>query len=70
MHLLRSAVYSTDPGVSPAEDYELWSRLLKAVKMAELPEPLVVYREVSGSISRNTSFGEKIVKICPKIWLM
>lgn len=33
-----------DAGFAPAEDYELWSRALRSVEGANLPEPLVTYR--------------------------
>lgn len=55
--LRRSAVeavgaYSTDPSRQPPEDYELWCRLARHCRVANLPEPLLVYREVATSMSR------------------
>lgn len=34
-----------------AQDYELWTRLIKHTKMANLPDILVIHREHSGAIS-------------------
>jgi len=58
--------YSTDPARQPPEDYELWSRLARFGEVANLPEPLLVYREVPASMSRTgpNPFTEKLVKIC------
>jgi hypothetical protein len=36
----------------PPEDYELWSRIARRFRVANLPERLTVYREVPGSVSR------------------
>lgn len=55
--------YATDPARQPPEDYELWSRLARHHRVANLPERLVIYREVPTSISRNTSFQDKLVLI-------
>jgi hypothetical protein len=45
-------VYSTDDGRQPPEDYELWSRLARQFEVANLPERLVIYREMPQSLSR------------------
>jgi glycosyltransferase involved in cell wall biosynthesis len=45
--------YSSDPLRCPPEDYELWSRLARRFKVANLSERLVIYREVAQSISRS-----------------
>ncbi|WP_262964758.1 glycosyltransferase family 2 protein [Methylobacter psychrophilus] len=45
--------YSSDPLCCPPEDYELWSRLARRFKVANLSERLVIYREVAQSISRS-----------------
>lgn len=37
----------------PPEDYELWSRLAKKYKVANLAERLLIYREVQSSMSRT-----------------
>lgn len=57
--------YSTDPSRQPPEDYELWSRLARRFKVANLPDRLLVYREVAQSMSRATRnpFLDKIVTI-------
>jgi len=44
--------YSEDPSRQPPEDYELWSRVGRRFRVANLPETLVAYREVQGSMSR------------------
>ncbi len=58
--------YSTDPERQPPEDFELWSRIAKQHKIANLPERLLVYREVATSMSRdvNHPFVDKLVTIC------
>jgi len=58
-------VYSTDPVRQPPEDYELWSRLARHYKVANLPERLTTYREVPGSMSRAgaTPFQERLILI-------
>jgi glycosyltransferase involved in cell wall biosynthesis len=47
-----TGVYSTDPSRQPPEDYELWSRVARKFKVANIPEVLQVYREVQKSESR------------------
>lgn len=44
--------YTTDKARQPPEDYELWSRLARHGRVANLPERLLVYREVPQSMSR------------------
>lgn len=44
--------YTTDKSRQPPEDYELWSRLARKGRLANLPERLLVYREVPQSMSR------------------
>jgi glycosyltransferase involved in cell wall biosynthesis len=58
-------LYTTDPARQPPEDYELWSRIARRYKVANLPERLTIYREVPNSMSRErtTSYIEKIVTI-------
>ena len=58
--------YSTDPDRQPPEDYELWSRMARRYRVANLPERLLIYREVSQSMSRvgKNPFLEKLVTIC------
>jgi hypothetical protein len=57
--------YTTDLARQPPEDYELWSRIARRYKVANLPERLTVYREVPKSMSRerSSSFIDKIVMI-------
>jgi hypothetical protein len=57
--------YSTDPVRQPPEDYELWSRLARHYKVANLPDRLLIYREVAQSISRTQPSGilENVVTI-------
>jgi len=54
--------YSIDPLRQPPEDYELWSRLARRHKVANLPERLTIYREIPGSMSRvgASPFQEKV----------
>ena len=57
--------YATDPARHPPEDYELWSRISRHYRVANLPERLTVYREVPTSMSREgfQPFLEKLVTI-------
>ena len=36
--------YTTDPARQPPEDYELWSRISRHYRVANLPERLTIYR--------------------------
>lgn len=58
--------YTTDPARQPPEDYELWSRMARAARVANLPERLLIYREVPASMSRTgpNPFLERLVLIC------
>ncbi len=55
--------YSIDPARQPPEDYELWSRIARKFRVANLPERLTIYREVANSMSREGShpFRKKLV---------
>ena len=57
--------YTTDPARQPPEDYELWSRIARRYRVANLPERLTIYREVPNSMSREraTPFIERTVTI-------
>ena len=57
--------YTTDRARQPPEDYELWSRLARRFRVANLPERLTIYREVPNSISRvgDNPFLQKLVLI-------
>jgi hypothetical protein len=61
----RVGVYTTDPARQPPEDYELWSRISRHYRVANLPERLTVYREVPSSMSRAGAqpFLQKLVTI-------
>jgi hypothetical protein len=58
-------VYTTDPSRQPPEDYELWSRIARHYRVANLAERLTVYREVPSSMSRAgvQPFLQKLVTI-------
>jgi glycosyltransferase involved in cell wall biosynthesis len=58
--------YCTNKLRQPPEDYELWARLVRRYSVANLSERLVIYREVSTSMSRveRNPFLEKVVLIC------
>jgi glycosyltransferase involved in cell wall biosynthesis len=58
-------VYTTDPARQPPEDYELWSRISRHYRVANLTERLTVYREVPFSMSRVSAqpFLQKLVII-------
>ncbi|MBT8605260.1 glycosyltransferase [Polynucleobacter paneuropaeus] len=64
--VIRIGGYSTDPSRQPPEDYELWSRLARVGKVANLKERLLVYREVPMSMSRTgpNPFIDRLVTIC------
>ena len=57
--------YSEDKSRQPPEDYELWSRVMRTHKLANLPEALMAYREVPSSMSRVgvSPFLHNLVKI-------
>lgn len=58
--------YSTDPSRQPPEDYELWSRMVRQYRVANLADRLLVYREVPQSMSRTgpNPFLDKLVMLC------
>ena len=51
--LEKTGLYSKNPAHFPPEDYELWLRLKNVGTLANLPKPLLQYREVPSSISRT-----------------
>jgi hypothetical protein len=61
----RVGTYTTDPARQPPEDYELWSRIARHYRVANLAERLTVYREIPSSMSRVSAqpFLEKLVTI-------
>lgn len=48
-----SGLYPTDPERNPPEDFDLWLRIAKHFRVANIPEKLLIYREVASSISRT-----------------
>ncbi len=58
-------LYTTNPNRQPPEDYELWSRIARVAEVANIPEVLLIYREVTGSMSRTQKnpFLEKVITI-------
>jgi glycosyltransferase involved in cell wall biosynthesis len=63
--LAKVGAYTTDPSRQPPEDYELWSRIAREFDVANIPEPLHVYREIPGSMTRGgvNPFRDKIIRI-------
>jgi glycosyltransferase involved in cell wall biosynthesis len=61
----RVGLYSTDKSRQPPEDYELWSRVVREFEVANIPDPLVVYREMQGSMSRvgKNPFLERLINL-------
>ncbi len=57
--------YTEDKSRHPPEDYELWSRVMREFKIANLPEVLMAYREVPNSMSRLglNPFVPNLIKI-------
>lgn len=57
--------YCEDKKRQPPEDYELWSRVSREYKVANLPDVLLAYREVPGSMSRTglNPFLNRVVRI-------
>ena len=64
--------YTTDPKREPPEDYEFVSRIVRQFDVANLPEHLVVYREMQNSMSSlirpknlvlNNPFSERLALI-------
>jgi glycosyltransferase involved in cell wall biosynthesis len=57
--------YCENKSRQPPEDYELWSRVAREFKVANLPEVLLAYREVPGSMSRTglNPFLNRLIRI-------
>lgn len=57
--------YATDRSRRFPEDYELWSRIARRHPVANIPEVLQFYREVTGSLSRSgdSPFARHVVAI-------
>ncbi|MHB1067124.1 MAG: glycosyltransferase family 2 protein [Candidatus Nanopelagicales bacterium] len=47
--------YGTDPEESFPEDYDLWSRLARFGRLANVPEELVTYRESPGAMTKASA---------------
>jgi hypothetical protein len=58
--------YTTDPERQPPEDFELWSRLSRVGRVANIGEVLLAYRETPGSMSRvgPSPFRRRLITIC------
>jgi glycosyltransferase involved in cell wall biosynthesis len=58
--------YCTDPERQPPEDYELWSRIARVAEISNLPENLLIYREIPTSMSRTgiSPFQRRLVRLC------
>lgn len=66
--------YSCDVLRQPPEDFELWSRMCRRYKVANIAKVLVDYREVTSSMSRvlHQDFSERILRISAenlRFWL-
>lgn len=63
--LVQIGGYSTDINRQPPEDYELWSRLARLYKVANLNSVLTAYREVENSMSRSSinPFQKKVIHL-------
>ncbi|NYT46276.1 glycosyltransferase [Alcaligenaceae bacterium] len=57
--------YCEDKQRQPPEDYELWSRVARRYKIANLPEVLTIYREMPNSMSRvgPSPFLHNVIRI-------
>jgi glycosyltransferase involved in cell wall biosynthesis len=56
-----SGLYSQD--TSYFEDHNLWSRIARIADVANLPKPLIKYREVPSSMSRSTAdYMQRVTK--------
>lgn len=53
-------LYSEDPEHFPPEDYDLWLRIARAYRVANIPEILLEYLETPTSISRTK---EKLIEV-------
>ncbi len=52
-----------DEKLSISEDYELWSRAIKYLKMANIEEPLLRYRLLNNSVSHNKKNNASAIEI-------
>ena len=58
-------LYCIDKSRQPPEDYELWSRIARKYEVANIPEILHIYREISSSMSRvgTNPFLDRVINI-------
>lgn len=63
--LRQAGGYCEDRTRQPPEDYELWSRIARQHRVANLPETLTIYREVAGSMSRTggSTLSNNVIRI-------
>lgn len=57
--------YCEDQARQPPEDFELWSRIARKHRVANLPKVLTIYREMPGSMSRtgDNPFLRNVIRI-------
>jgi glycosyltransferase involved in cell wall biosynthesis len=57
--------YSEELSRQPPEDYELWSRIARKFEVGNLPDVLMIYKEMPSSMSRisETPFLDNVIKI-------
>lgn len=60
--VIAAGLYATERERQP-EDYDLWSRMARLGRMANVPEPLTIYTERAGSITQTESFDERVDRI-------
>jgi glycosyltransferase involved in cell wall biosynthesis len=51
--IIQAGNYSTSAFRNPPEDFDLWLRVLRNSNCANINKPLLIYRELQGSISRK-----------------
>jgi len=61
----RAGFYSTDLAKRGPEDYDYWVRIARQFQLGNVPEPLILYRETPGSMSRSggEAWREKVMRI-------
>lgn len=63
--VISAGLYATDPERNPPEDFDLWLRISRHHRIGNLSTPLLIYREVPGSISRSKAelLSRRAIKI-------
>jgi len=51
--MINAGMYPSDPLRNPPEDFDLWLRMMKQCDVANLPLPLLYYREVATGITQT-----------------